>query len=158
MLSNRLTEEQKDRIEELATYRFNHRISVRNIYDWLQNFKEAEVDDALTILSHVEYFTEEDIIATLSRNIIPYTNKKLHFVPIGEAGKSGHSMVYVVQGIMKAYRPKKFHYYNSVDELSGKVLTNKDVVFLVDDVIGSGKTFFDFVKDHPIVQTLIAPG
>lgn len=158
MLSSKLTEEQKDRIEELATYRFNHRISVRNIYDWLQNFKEAEVDDALTILSHVEYFTEEDIIATLSRNIIPYTNKKLHFVPIGEAGKSGHSMVYVVQGIMKAYRPKKFHYYNSVDELSGKVLTNKDVVFLVDDVIGSGKTFFDFVKDHPIVQTLIAPG
>lgn len=87
MWSNRLTEEQKDRIEELATYRFNHRISVRNIYDWLQNFKEAEVDDALTILSHVEYYTEEDVITTLSRNIIPHIKKRLHFVPIGEAGK-----------------------------------------------------------------------
>lgn len=158
MQINKLTEEQKDRIEELVTYRFNHRISTRNIYDWLQNFKEAEVDDALTILSHVDYYTEEDIINTLRCCIEPYIKKNLHFVPIGTAGKSGQSMVYVIQGIMKSYRPKQFHYYTSVDELKGTTLTNKDVVFLVDDVIGSGKTFCDFVKAHHIVGSLLSVG
>ena len=44
---SKLTEEQKDAIEKLATYRFNHRITTRNIYDWLQNFDETELDMAL---------------------------------------------------------------------------------------------------------------
>lgn len=154
----KLTEEQKDTIEELATYRFNHRISIRNIYDWLQNFKESEIDDALTILSHVDYYTEDDIINSLRCSITPYVKKNLHFVPVGEAGKSGHAMVYVIQGIMKSYRPKQFHYYTSVDELKGKTFTKKDVVFFVDDVIGSGKTFCDFVKGHTAVSTMLAPG
>lgn len=152
----KLTEQQKDTIEELAKYRFNHRISTRNIYDWLTNFKEVEVDDALTILSHVDYYTEDDIVASLCCNINSYIklNKRLHFVPIGEPGKSGHSMIYVIQGVMKSYRPKKARYYSSIDDLNGVKLTNKDVIFLVDDIIGSGKTFNDYYKAHPFLSTL----
>ncbi len=152
----KLTEQQKDTIEELAKYRFNHRISTRNIYDWLTNFKEVEVNDALTILSHVDYYTEDDIVASLCCNIDSFIKlkKRLHFVPIGEPGKSGHSMVYVIQGVMKSYRSKKAHYYSSIDDLKGVKLTNKDVVFLVDDIIGSGKTFNDYYKAHPFLSTL----
>lgn len=152
---NKLTEQQKDAIEELTTYRFNHRITTRNIYDWLQNFEDSEVDEALTILSHVDYYTEEDIINSLRKAIAPYVRKKLHFVAVGEAGKSGHSMVYVVQSIMKWYRPKKYYYHSSIDELKGVTLKTNELVFLVDDIIGTGKTFNDYVKDHPVLSSLL---
>ena len=154
----KLTEGQKDTIEELSNYRFNHRISTRNIYDWLTNFKETEVDDALTFLSHVDYYTEDDIVSSLYCNIESYIKlkKRLHFVPIGEPGKSGHSMIYVIQGIMKSYKPKKAHYYSSIDALNGVKLTDKDIVFLVDDIIGSGKTFIDYYTAHPFLSTLFS--
>lgn len=48
---NKLSEVQKDRIEGIVKYRFFHRISVRNVYDWLRNFKYNEVDLALEILT-----------------------------------------------------------------------------------------------------------
>lgn len=151
----KLTEEQKDAIEKLATYRFNHRITTRNIYDWLQNFDETELNMALTILSHVDYYTEDDIIKALYDQIKPYLRRNLHFVAVGDAGKSGHSMVYVVQSILKRFRSMMYHYYSNIDELSGMTLKTNDIVFLVDDIIGSGKTFDDYAKAHPTLLNIL---
>lgn len=37
----KLTEQQKDVISDTVQYRFYHRITERNVYEWLNNFKQA---------------------------------------------------------------------------------------------------------------------
>ena len=51
----RLTEEQKDLIEGLVRHRFYNRITERNVYDWLRNFNQEEIDFAIDILRHIDY-------------------------------------------------------------------------------------------------------
>ena len=61
----KLTEQQKDVISGIVQYRFYHRITERNVYDWLNNFKQEEVDLAIEILKHIDYYREDDIISIL---------------------------------------------------------------------------------------------
>ena len=53
----KLTEQQKDVISDTVQYRFYHRITERNVYEWLNNFKQAEVDLAIEILKHIDYYS-----------------------------------------------------------------------------------------------------
>lgn len=102
----KLTEQQKDVISDTVQYRFYHRITERNVYEWLNNFKQAEVDLAIEILKHIDYYREDDIISILKGYLIDYVKKNslhLHFVPVGKAGKSGQMIVYVIQGVLKPY-------------------------------------------------------
>ena len=156
---NKLTESQKDMIEGIVRYRFFHRISVRNVYDWLRNFRQDEVDLALEILKHVDYYREDDIINILEGFLsddISKENLTLHFVPIGKAGKSGQIMVYIIQGVLKYNKALKnrVRYYTGNKDFDVMNLSMDDVVYLVDDVVGSGNTFDKFVRENNEVSQL----
>lgn len=150
---NQLTEEQKDMIGGLVRHRFYNRITERNVYDWLRNFNQEEIDLAIEILKHIDYYREVDIINILSNSLKPFVDREnvhLHFVPVGKAGKSGQMVVYIIQGVLKPFFTKRhrFHYYTSVNELDSDHMTNNDVIFYVDDVIGSGNTFVKYEKGN----------
>lgn len=155
-----LTEEQKDLIEGLVRHRFYNRITERNVYDWLRNFNQEEIDFAIDILRHIDYYREVDIINILGDSLKPFVAQKktqLHFIPVGKAGKSGQMIVYIVQGVLKPFFAERhrFHYYGTVNELDVTKLTKNDVLFYVDDVIGSGNTFVKYERGNPNVgQTL----
>lgn len=156
----KLTEQQKDVISDIVQYRFYHRITERNVYEWLNNFKQAEVDLAIEILKHIDYYREDDIISILKGYLIDYVKKNslhLHFVPVGKAGKSGQMIVYVIQGVLKPYYKKRhrFHYYKDVAELNIIGLNKNDVVFFVDDVVGSGDTFVKYAKKNLAVGQVL---
>ena len=157
---NKLTEQQKDVISGVVQYRFYHRITERNVYEWLNNFKQDEVDLALEILKHVDYYREDDIISILQGYLKDFVNKKrlqLHFIPVGSAGKSGQMFVYIIQGVLKPYYSKRhrFHYYKDISGLNVGNLTKNDVIFFVDDVVGSGNTFLKYVKDNPVIRRIL---
>ena len=160
---NKLTESQKDVIGGLVQYRFYNRITGRNVYDWLRNFKLDEVDLAIEILKHIDYYREDDIINILTEMLEHYVNlpnQQLHFVPVGKPGKSGQMVVYIIQGVLKPHFPQRhrFHYYTSVDDLNVAQLTVDDVVFFVDDVIGSGSTFVKYEKNNANVELVLDAG
>lgn len=160
---NKLTENQKDVIGGLVQYRFYNRITERNVYDWLRNFKLDEVDLAIEILKHIDYYREDDIINILTEMLEHYVNQpnqQLHFVPVGKPGKSGQMVVYIIQGVLKPHFPQRyrFHYYTCVDDLNVEQLTVDDVVFFVDDVIGSGSTFVKYEKNNANVELVLDAG
>ena len=148
---NSLTEVQKDIIGGVVRHRFYNRITERNVYDWLRNFEQEEVECAIEILKHIEYYREDDIIKILTEALKPYiiqTEKHLHFVPIGKAGKSGQMVVYIIQGVLKPFfaQRQRFHYYTDIDKVEVEQLKDNDVLFYVDDVIGTGNTFVKYAK------------
>lgn len=150
---NLLTEEQKDMIGGLVRHRFYNRITERNVYDWLKNFNQEEIDTAIEILKHIDYYREVDIINILGESLKPFVAQKnlhIHFVPVGKAGKSGQMVVYIIQGVLKPLYTERhrFHYYSNVSELIIDQLTKDNVVFFVDDVIGSGNTFVKFERGN----------
>ena len=155
---NMLTETQKDMIGGVVRHRFYNRITERNIYDWLRNFDQEEVEYAIEILKHIEYYREDDIINILTEALNPYINqteKHLHFVPIGKAGKSGLMVVYIIQGILKPFYAQRhrFHYYTDIDKVEVVQLKENDVLFYVDDVIGTGNTFVKYAQKNDKVRT-----
>ena len=87
-------------------------------------------------------------------------NQQLHFVPVGKPGKSGQMVVYIIQGVLKPHfsQRHRFHYYTSVDDLNVAQLTVDDVVFFVDDVIGSGCTFVKYEKNNANVELVLDAG
>ena len=111
---NKLTESQKDVIGGLVQYRFYNRITERNVYDWLRNFKLDEVDLAIEILKHIDYYREDDIINILTEMLEHYVNQpnqQLHFVPVGKPGKSGQMVVYIIQGVLKPHFPQRHRFH-----------------------------------------------
>ena len=154
---NFLTEVQKDIIGGVVRHRFYNRITERNVYDWLRNFEQEEVEYAIEILKHIEYYREDDIINILTEALNPYiiqTEKHLHFVPIGKAGKSGQMVVYIIQGVLKPFyaHRHRFHYYTDIEKVVVEQLKENDVLFYVDDVIGTGNTFVKYAKKNDKVR------
>lgn len=155
---NTLSASYKDIISGVVRHRFYNRITERNVYDWLRNFEQEEVEYAIEVLKHIEYYREDDIINILTEVLNPYINqteKHLHFVPIGKAGKSGQMVVYIIQGVLKPFFAQKhrFHYYTGIDKVEVEQLKENDVLFYVDDVIGTGNTFVKYAQKNDKVRT-----
>lgn len=160
---NKLTDNQKDVISGLVAHRFYNRITERNVYDWLRNFKHDEVDLAIEILKNIDYYREDDIVNILDNALKPFIerqNIQLHFVPIGKPGKSGQMIVYIIQGVLKQYfvQRNRFHYYAGINDLPTPQLSQDDVVFYVDDVIGTGKTFVKYEQKNANVGLTLDGG
>lgn len=153
-----LSDKQEQRAEAIIIGRFYSRITLHDLYRWLSNFLPSEIDYALTILEHFEYFREEDLAAMLnnylanavykiSRNV--GKNVKLHILPLGKAGKSGHVISYIVKNNLKytAYNGLATHqYYEYAGAIDVDSLSEQDVVIFVDDFIGSGDSFVNMVR------------
>ena len=85
----KLSQEQQRRIEDCIEFRFYSSLRFSMITDWLRNFDDSEIDMAISILEHIDYYRTEDISSILMNSLdkLLATKKKLHFVAVGQPGK-----------------------------------------------------------------------
>lgn len=152
------SKEQQERIESIIYSRFYNRIRLYDIYQWLSNFEEYEMDNAIDIMEHIIYFRESDIVDMLRKIFkLIFSNYNaddsvMYLMPLGEPGKSGDAMMYCVQkvfhSIIRKFKDSIF-FINYPEEID-KVLCEKKknvYVVLLDDIIGSGSSFDCVIKD-----------
>lgn len=91
--------ELQKRIEDTIRYRFFDRLDMYDVYRWLDNFDDNELEMAVSVFERLEYYREEDLLGILASKLHDIiqeawkaVNKgvNLHFVPLGRPGKSGY--------------------------------------------------------------------
>ena len=139
-------------------YRFYDRLDLYDVYRWLDNFQDEELEMAVSVFERLEYYREEDMLSMLTKGLVNIVNdfwtehKKavhLRFMPLGKPGKSGHVVQYLIKNLLKAKRPahtKNVSFYNHPKEIDAATLTEEDVVVFLDDIIGSGDSFSNDVS------------
>lgn len=149
--------QQQTRIENIIHSRFFDRTNLYNVYKWLENFEDGEMDDAIDIMEHITYFRESDIVDMLNKifeEIFKVLNPKettMYILPLGEPGKSGDAMMYCAKKTLHNVIIKyEIHFVNYADEIDTSACKSKKNAFVVllDDIIGSGGSFSDFVNDN----------
>lgn len=147
-----LSQEHQRRIEDCIEFRFYSSLRFSIITDWLQNFDDSEIDMAISILEHTDYYRTEDISSILMKGLdkLLVTKKRLHFVAIGHPGKSGGHVLYYVKNLFKYSPYNKYpdrNFYWNLSEIDYSKLTQDDELILVDDIIGSGYTLYEEIID-----------
>jgi len=169
--------------------------SPEEILRWLNNFsKKREIYLALILANNILYYTLEKnrslwrlilmnrvklfLLAKFFPNVAPpdieewfqrYVQDKCVFVGFGEAGKSAQSMVYYFKQAQITGDLSYMERFQFLQCSSGE-LSEKEIVFLLDDFIGSGdqaeqnwfnkessgnkkgKSFNDIHKENPQLQ------
>lgn len=149
------TKKQQEQIDSVIHDRFYDHLDIYDVYKWLENFKDDEMDIAINVLSRLEYYREEDIINNLQNSLTKLLPKNLnqvnlHILPLGDAGKSGDAMSYIMQKILKGnsfIKPKLINFYRWAGEIDISTLNNEDYVIFLDDIIGSGNSFDQNVEN-----------
>lgn len=143
------TKKQQEQIVNVIHDRFYNHLDIYDVYKWLENFQDDEMDMAINVLSRLEYYREEDIVNNLQNSLTKLLPKdlsrvNLHILPLGDAGKSGDAMAYIMQKILKNnsfIKPKLIKFYRWAGEIDISALNNDDYVIFLDDIIGSGNSF-----------------
>lgn len=150
--------ELQKRIEDTIRYRFFDRLDMYDVYRWLDNFDDNELEMAVSVFERLEYYREEDLLGILASKLHDIiqeawkaVNKgvNLHFVPLGRPGKSGYVIQYLAKNLLK--KPTYPHigkivYYGHPKEVKVADFGVTDVVIFLDDIIGSGDTFMSAVS------------
>lgn len=142
-----LSQEEQRRVEDCVEFRFYSSFRFSMVIDWLQNFDYSEIDMAISILEHTDYYRTEDISAILMKGLdkLLTTKKRFHFVAVGQPGKSGGHILYYVKNLFK-YSPYKYtnrNFYWNLSDIDYSKLTQHDELIFVDDIIGSGNTHYE---------------
>ena len=158
------SEDLQKRIVDTIKYRFYDRLDLYDVYRWLDNFQDDELEMAVSVLEKLEYYREEDLLGILSSKLDTIFKDVWHefqkpfrvlFMPLGRPGKSGHIIQYLVKNLFKYHTPKhvkEIVYNNHPKDLDIQSLTEEDVIIFLDDIIGSGDSFatdckLTFVKE-----------
>ncbi len=144
----KLSQEQQRRIEDCIEFRFYSSLRFSMITDWLRNFDDSEIDMAISILEHIDYYRTEDISSIMMNGLdkLLATKKKLHFVAVGQPGKSGGHILYYVKNLFKYSPYNKYtnsNFYWNLSDIDCSKLTQYDELIFVDDIIGSGNTHYE---------------
>jgi hypothetical protein len=151
----KLSESQRLEIEIIVKWLKNSVTSLQ-VAEWLGNFKPTEYEMALWLLKHIEYITNEELVALLDRNLQKILSAVDPTAPIivnsiGEYGKSGTMLIYYFKKtpVYQNNKGRISFYENAIvfeqkrkDDL---VSPNSTIIFL-DDFLGSGKSFYDYYK------------
>ncbi len=152
------SENLQKRIVDTIRFRFYDRLDLYDVYRWLDNFSDDEQELAVSVFEKLEYYREEDLLGIIESNlnsalydawIEKHKSLRLHFIPLGKAGKSGHAILYLVKNLLKNQKPnytKQILFYSHPKDIDSNGLSDKDVVIFIDDIIGSGDTFISAVS------------
>lgn len=156
----------KLQVESIAK-RLKGSVSSIDIINWLNNFKEKDQANALTVLSKLEYISEHELVELLNERlekIITSTPADHNFIihPSGEYGKSGTLMIYYLKktpcyvanaGRIQFYETYKF-FKNEKKQFRIK---SKSVLIILDDFLGSGNSLLTYYKAYVAPQVLTIP-
>ena len=146
-LKNKYSEEERSRVEDVVAH-LCHAVSGYDVMRWLDNFEDKDRPNALVILRCLDYYTVNQIYASIKRSLKEinlHHRKKVYVVPIGALGKSGSSIAYYVKKTVKV-NPR--YVFVTANNLMNINIEERDVLCLVDDFSGSGKTIKDFYAEH----------
>lgn len=155
---NQLPVHLQNRLEDVIHSRFFDRIGMYELYLWLDNFRPEEYDMAISVLEHIDFYRESDFYSLLWQAVeslhLNYAHSRLYFIPIGKAGKSGDIIIYQIKKILSSHYIKATCCYSCLD-LQDKELQDNDYVIFVDDFIGTGGSFMDYIDKNPVAQSLL---
>lgn len=138
-----MTIEQKKEIEQICI-RLEHSITELDILQWLGNFEELDWDNALKVLSFLDYYSFDRIINSLKNGIakvlFDFPDKTIYVTPLGPSGKSGQVMAYYANKVIKHYFSDKKVILISKASAYKKELSDNVLAYL-DDFAGTGGTF-----------------
>lgn len=127
-------------------------IDVFRIINWLNNFKKAEWSKALEVLRSLKYYSNNHVIAEYNRNLEKLLaeidpSKKIYVHGFGKLGKSGSTMLYFFRQtpVFKA-NENRFHILEHVVKLKRQNIKDGDILVLLDDIIGSGRSLSTFYR------------
>lgn len=141
--------ELQEYIENLINTRLESSVDYSHVLRWLDNFEDEDQLHAINVLSKIEYFSYNrilDFISSQLNKIDTFGFKKNYIIPIGNPGKSGCLIQYICQQILKGKR--NYVFIRDFRDIVSKGFSNDDAIFLVDDIIGSGNTFIDWLKSE----------
>ncbi len=139
--------------------RLKHAVEPIKLINWLENFKENEIDLVIDLLSVYEYipfnefmFRLDDILKEIFKNIPK--GEKIIIFPYGKVGKSGTLVTYPLKNT-NAFKIREedillTHDYEYIENPT----QYKHFIFL-DDFIGSGKSFCKVYSKENSIQKWI---
>ena len=152
------SEELRQRLIDVSKSRFFDRIELLDLYLWVKNFNPKEYDLAISVLEHIDFYREFDFISlfesAISNLSISSQNPVFHFLSVGKPGKSGDLALYQLQKIYSSKKKKPNIYYYA-DEVFNQKLDVDDYIVFVDDYIGSGNSFYDYINGMPSKDNLL---
>lgn len=137
--------DQQEYIENIISTRLCSSIEYSHVLRWLSNFDDSDQNLAIEILSKIDYYSYDRMLSVIQNNIdriLPDSSRRCVFLPIGEPGKSGGSILYLCQQVQK----DKSVYVNNIEEALSFLRNPNHILVFVDDIIGSGNTFCNWLK------------
>ncbi|WP_252238506.1 hypothetical protein [Clostridium sp. VAP51] len=139
----------------LIREKLKNSVSIVDMINWLNNFKEEDQYYMVELLKRFRYFNDDEIIESYAKSMEEILNliedeEIIYINPIGEYGKSGTGMLYylkkAIQGIgsSKSINRKKnmIKYIYNFNEL--EITGEKVAIIFLDDFLGSGHS----AKEH----------
>ncbi len=139
---------------ESVLARLKYSVLPSDIIKWLENFNESEISIALNLLRFYEYISPDELLIRMDhllKELFSYVKRdaSILFVPYGKFGKSATLVTYPLthlERFKKKEKKSKFVISNNLEfELSNGV--DFDYIVFIDDLVGSGKTFLDYLND-----------
>jgi len=134
--------------------RLKNSITQIEVVNWLKNFKNYEIDKALSILEKLEFISENEIIELYDsklKKILESNENDIIIHAVSDYGKSSTLMVYYLKKTPTYDKFKQritfyYHYSNFKHKL--KQIKVETSLILLDDFSGSGKQFVNYYKTY----------
>jgi len=137
--------------------RLGYSVTPLRVSEWLENFEDHEVDLLIDLLSVLEYISFNELQARIEFLLkglfkgIPKEDE-IFIIPYGKPGKSGSLISYPVEKTSSFQQRKK---YIKIENDHYKLTPKVKHVILIDDFVGSGKTFIDEYCDIKDIKSKV---
>lgn len=148
----------EERINNILINRFYDSVSIYQLLNWLNNFDQEDLPEALKVLENIEYLPIGKMLKIYSQGLSSifekFKNKNVILLGIGKHGKSGTAMQYFVNKAPtyndKRYKRKK-HLVSRKEELISlidefKILKDDFLLVLLDDFVGTGNSTLEYLE------------
>lgn len=131
--------------------RLKHSVSQYDILKWLTNFDDKDVSLAIDILQNITVYTTHEIeevfqekLSEILRSVPAAEN--IVILPIGDFGKSGSMMAYLVKKTdVFRINPRRIQLISKESEIC-LLPSNVSTLVLIDDFIGSGQSTIKYLQ------------
>lgn len=136
-------------------------VSEATVRDWYEQFAEKDRDLAVKVLENIKYVSTANIRGKARELLLMIQAlakdegwKKVHIIPVGGADSGSSVVVRAMKGEIKS-RKIKGATISSLFEIQKLKPGDVDCVFIVDDFVGTGRTFTEWWET--MAESLLLP-